>query len=136
ELRCNEADTLCQRARRALDQFAVPVTSIPGPENAIALIYERVVARDCENRFIDNHINPYELNHPTYGCTVASNLIQMVSDKRQFTSPALMEEPDGEKAVQAIRNYREPSDYTPTSVDSGFDSILQTIQETSGGGSR
>ena len=101
ELLCNEADALCAKARDALSLYGVEYQIMPSGENAAHLFYERVLARDCENRYIDNHINPYNFNYPTYGCSIASNMVQMVSDKHQFTSPSLLDYQDAEGAVRA-----------------------------------
>lgn len=102
ELYCADGDTYCNAMEEALKVYGLEYERIPSPESTLQLVYERVVARDCEHRFIDNHINPYNFNHPAFGCSIASNMVQMVSDKRQFTSPALMDFPDADKAV---RNY-------------------------------
>ena len=108
ELVCLESDPVCKKARAVFDQFGVQVQYTAAADSSATLIYERVLARDCENRFIDNSINPYNLNYPTFGCSVAANMVQMVSDKRQFTSPALLDYHDGEKAVQAYGKYMNP----------------------------
>lgn len=120
ELSCASASTLCSRAEDVLQQFGVPVTQGAAPAdggyaNSVALVYERVVARDCENRYIDNSINPYNLNHPSFGCSTAVNMVQMIGDKRQFTSPALLDFVDGEKAVQNVNDYYKPTVATPAS---------------------
>lgn len=57
---------------------------------------------------MDNSINPYNLNHRTFGCSTAVNMVQMVGDKRQFTSPALLDFRDGENAVQDYETYLKP----------------------------
>jgi hypothetical protein len=49
-------------------------------------------------------------NHPSFGCAVAGNAVQMVSDKRQFTNPGLLDFPDAEKAEMNYKNYLKPSD--------------------------
>jgi type IV pilus biogenesis protein CpaD/CtpE len=135
ELHCDPEERLCHKAKRVLEQFSVPVTQgNDGDGSSVALLYDRILARDCENRYIDNHINPYELNHPTFGCSVASNIVQMVSDKRQFTSPALMDDASAEKAVQGVEDYRTPSNYSPPRTDSDLQSILQQVEQMSGGG--
>lgn len=110
ELYCLEGDTLCMQALETLESFHVPVTYIPAADNSLTLVYDRVVARDCDNRYMDNPINPYNLNHPTFGCSVAVNMVQMISDKRQLTSPALLDYMDGERAVQTYQLYRAPRD--------------------------
>jgi type IV pilus biogenesis protein CpaD/CtpE len=54
---------------------------------------------------MDNVVNPYNLNHPTFGCTVSSNMAQMVTDKNQFINPSIQDSPDARKGVQATDNY-------------------------------
>lgn len=108
DLLCLESDLVCRQAQQVLDQSGVQVNYIAAADNNVTLVYDRVLARDCENRFIDNSTNPYHLNHPTFGCSVASNMVQMVSDKQQFISPALTDYPDAEKAAQVYQNYLKP----------------------------
>ena len=126
ELYCLESDRICSNARGVLEQFGVPVNFVAAADNRVTLVYERVLARDCENRYIDNSINPYNLNHPTFGCSVASNIVQHVSDKAQFTAPALMDYPDAEKAVQAYGRYLEPPQ--TTQVTGSGTSLLDNVQ--------
>jgi hypothetical protein len=133
EVHCPEGDTLCNRTRNVLHQFGVPVRYTPGSDNTVALIYERILARDCENRYIDNRINPYNLNYVTFGCSVNINTVQMVSDKRQFTSPALMDYSDANKVAQSMGSYNKPSDYTPAKSEGDFQPIVtQTTIQTNG----
>lgn len=108
ELFCMDSDPLCVRARDVFEQFGVPTSHIAAADNNAVLVYERVLARDCENRYIDNSINPYNLHHPTFGCSIASNIVQTVSDKQQFTNPGLLDYTDGEKAVSVYGAYRRP----------------------------
>jgi hypothetical protein len=141
ELNCAEDSALCKKTKNALHQFGVPVKYVSNSNNNIALIYERVLARDCENRYIDNTINPYNLNHPTFGCTTAANMVQMVSDKRQFISPPLMDYPDAAKTSQGIQNYMKPGTFSPSDIDSNFKPVatqesLQTNGLTGGSGGR
>ena len=126
EITCLESDPVCQQAQRTLERFGVPASYTPAADNNVTLVYERVLARDCENRYIDNHINPYNMNHPTFGCSVASNMVQMVSDKQQFVSPALSDYPDAEKAAQVYDSYRKG----PVSKggEQNKDSLLDDIQ--------
>jgi hypothetical protein len=81
---------------------------MPSGENSVSLVYERVLARDCENRFIDNTINPYNLDHPTRGCSTASNMLQMITDKRQITSPTLLDYSDGSRLERVMDGYEIP----------------------------
>jgi hypothetical protein len=109
ELSCIETDTLCVQAQRALARRAIPLQFTGDSESAVSLVYERVVARDCENRYIDNSRNNHNLPPATFGCSITGNMVQMVTDKRQFTEPRLMDYPDGEKAVQVYGNYLKPT---------------------------
>lgn len=105
ELYCLENDPICLQTLETLEMFRVPVHYVSAADNNLVLFYDRVVARDCDNRYMDNPINPYNLNHKTFGCSIAVNMVQAVGDKRQFTSPALLDFVDGDKAVQAYENY-------------------------------
>lgn len=109
ELLCVDGDPLCVATQEALGVYGVDYRVVASQENTVHLIYERVLARDCENRFIDNHINPYKMNHPTFGCSTASNMVRMVSDKRQFISPPLLDYFDAERGVKVYQGiYLEP----------------------------
>lgn len=128
ELSCDQASAGCNQAQQALNQFGVPVVFAPSAENTVTLYYDRVVARDCENRFIDNSINPYNLNYPTHGCSIASNMVQQITDKRQITSPTLLDYQDGERIERAMDGYKQPYDTTPMKVDQN----LQRLSTTEG----
>lgn len=104
KLYCAAGNT-CDNAAEILDQFNIPYDQIDGARNQVVLTFERVEARDCENRYITNHINPYNLNHPTFGCSMAVNQVQMVTDKTQFTDPKLLDQYDGQKATQNYDKY-------------------------------
>ncbi len=130
ELFCMDSESSCQKAKRLLGQFNVPYRQTAIPRNLAVLQYTSVAARDCEHRYIDNSINPYNLNHPAFGCSVASNIVQSVSERTQFVNPSLMDGPDGEKAVQNYREYQKaPSErQKATATTSTLDAI------SSGGG--
>lgn len=108
ELYCRESDQHCADASQVLDLFNVPTVQVPSAQGTVTLVYERTLARDCEQRFIDNRDNPYNLNHPTFGCSTAANIVQHVSDKQQFVSPALLGKHDAKKATQVMERYRAP----------------------------
>lgn len=109
ELQCAGESIICRNAGRVLEQFAVPVTMMDSPAgNQVVLYYERILARDCDPKYVDNTINPYNLNHPSFGCSVSSNTVRMVSDRRQFVNPALLDFPDASKARQNYKKYQAP----------------------------
>lgn len=106
EIYCQDGNPLCQQTLDIMDLYGVPYQFVGSPEHVATLIYERVLARDCENRYIDNPINPYHLNHPSFGCSIAANIVQMSTDKQQLVRPNLLDLPDARKQMQAIQNYR------------------------------
>lgn len=108
ELYCLQEDPTCQQVTNVLESFGVPVQYVSAADNNLVLIYERVMAHDCENRYIDNPINPYNLNHPSFGCTVAVNQVMMIGDKRQMVSPALLDFRDAERGTQDYAAYLRP----------------------------
>ena len=95
----------CIRAKEVLAQFGISYEERGGLKDQVTLVYDNIVARDCDNRFITNHINPYNMNHPSFGCAMAVNTVQMVGDKRQFTDPMLLGPYDGQKATQNYDDY-------------------------------
>jgi hypothetical protein len=123
EVYCLESDPTCLETVSVLEQYGVPVLFVAASDNSVALIYERVLSRDCDNRYIDNPYNPYNLNHPTFGCSMASNMVQMVSDKRQFVSPELKDFHDAEKTIQVFDQYL----VSPVNESSGNESLLDSI---------
>lgn len=124
ELYCQDGDMLCLDTYELLEQFGVPIMYVSSPDNVVTLVYERVIARDCENRFIDNSVNPYNLPHPTHGCSVAANIVQMVTDKRQFTSPPLLDYNDGRTAAEAMRGAYTQRSYVAPKVDSNMKNVF------------
>lgn len=126
EVKCNESDSLCREVMHVMKQFAVPVKYSSSSANKVTLVYERVLTHNCQNRYIDETAgqgNLNNLNSPTLGCSVAINMVQMVTDKRQFTNPELMSSTSATKPIQAITNYdavTKPDTSFPTMVESGL----------------
>ncbi len=106
EIRCEEGNLRCNQAQQTLSLYNVQSERVASTGSEIDLIYERVIAHDCENRYIDNRINPYNFNHPAFGCSNASNMVQMVSDRQQFVNPSLLGLYDGKKAYQNVKSYQ------------------------------
>lgn len=130
DLACTEGDRACRNAKGALKQFNVEFNQTAGNGASVRLYYDRVMARDCENRYIDNTINPYNLNHPTFGCSTAVNMVQMVSDRRQFVNPSLTDYGDAAKASQ---NYRR---YLKAPKETSSNSSASMLSSGSGSGSK
>jgi type IV pilus biogenesis protein CpaD/CtpE len=104
-LYCDDAAPECAEARKALRQFNVPFQQRSDGRNIVSLHYERVQERDCKHSYTDNSTDNQLLHHPAFGCSVASNMVGHVADKRQFVNPSLLDFQDGEKAAQVYRNY-------------------------------
>ena len=111
EVYCTDNDPVCLETQDALYNLGVPFEYIAASDNSITLVYERVLTRDCESRYINNTYNQSNLNHPTFGCSAASNMVQMVTDKKQFVAPNLLDYPDAEKGVSAYEMYLERPDF-------------------------
>tara|TARA_B100001123_G_scaffold227300_3_gene255803 strand:+ start:4245 stop:4841 length:597 start_codon:yes stop_codon:yes gene_type:complete len=127
ELYCPAQAEVCEQTMSMLDVYGVPYESFQSSEYMVALVYERVLTRDCENRFIDNTINPYNMHSPTFGCSMAVNMAQMVTDKKQFVRPDLLGPMDAVKGVQIYRNYLEPPALPePEGLDG--ESLVQDIE--------
>lgn len=132
ELGCMATQPACAQAKALLDKRGIP-TQYVDDSGTVSLVYERISARDCQSRYVNNSSNVNNLNHPTLGCSVTANTVQQVSDKRQFTSPSLMDFPDGEKAVQNYRGYLEPSsEKAKAKVGQSNAPLLSTINSGSG----
>lgn len=111
-LRCQETSKNCNKLERLLVKKGITVTRTMARSNQVIFTYTTVKARDCENRYIDNMINPYNLNYPTLGCSVAANSVQMVTNRKDFVDPNLSDLPDARKSRQVIDQYNAPSKAT------------------------
>ncbi len=117
ELYCYQEDIFCAAAEEVMNLYGVDYELVSSGESVVNLMYERVLARDCENRYIDNAVNPYNLNHPTFGCSVASNMVQMVSDKQQFIKPELAGYPDTRRVLNSYDSYLSGEDALTDDAD-------------------
>lgn len=126
ELGCQPSEPNCVKAKKMLDTHHIPAEWSGDADTGVKLIYERIVARDCENRFIDNTINPYNLQSPTLGCSVAGNTVQMVSDKKQFVNPGLLDFQDGETAARTRDHYESSHPAKPSDSTARLGSITST----------
>lgn len=108
ELYCVEGDMQCAMARQTLDRAGIPTMNVPSNQYTVALVYERILARDCNPRFVDNHRNHWNTYHASFGCSVAANMVQHVSDKQQFINPELSDLPRSRTAARAYDSLSLP----------------------------
>lgn len=108
ELNCTGTGRQCTEARKVLELNGVPIMLSANNEQSVTLIYERILARDCENRYVDNTHNHYNTNHPAFGCSVAANIVQHVTNRQEFVSPNLSEAPSAVRAVNDVKRAYKP----------------------------
>lgn len=107
ELFCDAAAPNCKDAQLALQKQGVEVNLTPSMNNTVTLVYERILARDCNQRAVDSRYKLYNVSPPSFGCSVAANLVQHVSDKREFVNPSLMDDAQARGAVAAYKRSQE-----------------------------
>ncbi len=117
-LNCAITDKFCTEAKKILELHGVPVTAGQSAQQSITLVYERILARDCAKAYVDNPDNFYNTNHPSFGCSIASNMVQQVTDKQEFVNPSLADDPSAVRAVNDMRRAFTPRDIVkPYAVD-------------------
>lgn len=94
ELSCEDDLYSCEQAKEMLEDYDILYRKIDPttPTNRMALIYDRITASDCATEDL--------------GCSVTANSLQMTSDYRQYTHPALSDSPSAARAVDDIQYFR------------------------------
>ncbi len=111
ELNCPQGSRTCTEAEKILDLHGVPVTPGNGADQTVTLIYQRILARDCNQRYVDNVPNHYNAYHADFGCSISANMVQEVTDKQEFISPNLADDP---RATRAVNDYNRA--YAPRPI--------------------
>ncbi len=109
EIRCSLNNTRCAQAKEILERNSVVINLSHEQSNSILLSYKKAIVRDCNSRYVDDTEVRTTYNHPAFGCAVSANIVNMVSNKQQFTEPNLLDFPDAEKANQSYNSYLKPS---------------------------
>lgn len=105
-VQCAKYDKLCGAAKRDLTRSGVPFTEqYSQGGNQVVLTYDMLSVHDCDPRFVDKPYNRYNVTGENYGCSVSSNIVGMVRDKRQFTNPEMLGPIDGTQAAQVYDAY-------------------------------
>lgn len=118
ELSCVAGTKQCVDAQKVLELNGVPHAYGTNAENSVTLYYDRILARDCDQRYVDNTHNSYNTNHPHFGCAVSANIVQHATDKQQFVSPNLSDAPSAVRGVNDIKRAYTPREIIqPYSLD-------------------
>ncbi len=114
ELFCDVRLKNCKTASAILRAKGIETNLTPSPDNMVTLVYERILARDCNPRFIDSRrIRLSNEPAPTFGCSLSANIVQHVSDKREFINPSLMDNPSAVGGVSVYHRAYKPSTEEP-----------------------
>ena len=132
ELFCDANAPNCKQAQRILQNKGVETSISPAPNNTVTLVYERILARDCNPRFIENGVSLYYESSPSFGCSIAGNTVQEVSDKREFINPNLSDDPSAVAGVNAYRSAFAPKPASTEKYGVGKSTVSSA---GSGGGS-
>lgn len=108
ELNCDISGKHCRDAEKMLRKKGVPVSQGAYGAQAVTLVYERVITRDCDQRHVDNPNKYYNTNSPAFGCSVASNMIQHVTDKQEFVNPNTLDPASAARGVSTMQRANKP----------------------------
>lgn len=108
QLNCDSGERRCDDLQKLLDVNGVPSVFGAGNDHSVTLVYERILARDCNQRYVDNPHNYYNTNHPSFGCALSANMVQQVTNKQEFVSPNLSDDPSAVRAVNDMRRAYKP----------------------------
>ena len=129
ELNCASGDKHCRDARRVLEKANIPVVAGANGGQSVTLVYERIVARDCNPRYIDNRGNYYNTNHAAFGCAVSANMVQHVTNKQEFINPSLLDDPSAVRGVNDLKRAYAPRPIVaPYSLDESLVEKARTEQ--------
>lgn len=127
ELHCASSDKICSDARKILELQGVPVSQGQLGDSSVTLVYERVTMRDCDSSYVDNTPNPYNTSHPNFGCSVASNIVNHVSDKHEFIRPGSLDMPNSGRGVNdMVRAHKPRPIVDPYNVENALTSSATT----------
>lgn len=104
ELQCDVSAPHCKKAIKLLESKGIPLVTVPSAANTAMLVYERILARDCNQRFREpDSSSVYNAPSPALGCSIAANMVQHVSDKSVFINPSISDDPSAASGMNALR---------------------------------
>lgn len=113
ELNCDTSSKHCLDAEKILRKKNVPIARGTVGAQAVTLVYERIIARDCDQRYVDNRGNYFNTNHEAFGCSVAANMVQHVTNKRELVNPSTLDAASSARGISALRNANAPRPVVP-----------------------
>jgi hypothetical protein len=128
ELLCSSRSINCSDARRFLERNTIPFAHVEAmTEPVVTLVYERVLVRDCNPAYIDNTNNYQNLNHRSFGCALAANAAQHISNKQQVVAPNILDPASAVRGVNDIhRAYKPRPIVNPYSAKESLSSQAKT----------
>lgn len=126
DLQCDISSKTCKDALNVLKKKGVEVTSTPSANNTVTLVYERILARDCNQRYREPQGQMYNAPHPALGCSVAANIVQHVSDKSVFVNPAISDVPLSTGAVRGLGRLNSMTKISDYSVEKSLTESAKT----------
>jgi hypothetical protein len=108
ELNCASGDPHCRDAQKLIEKAGIPFVFGTNGGQSVTLVYERIVARDCNPSYVDNPHNYYNTNHAAFGCAVSANIVQHVTDKQEFINPSLSDDPSAVRGVNDLKRAYTP----------------------------
>lgn len=127
ELQCDATAKNCKDALRVLEKRGVEVSTVPSPNNTATLVYERILARDCNQRYREPKAPMYNAPAPSFGCSLSANIVQHVSDKSVFVNPPISDVPLAKRSAAAVE--RINAERTPPSrygVETSLTGVAKT----------
>lgn len=127
ELYCNGSDKRCSDARNLLAAHGVPTMMVPSGNYTVSLVYERILARDCNPRYTEESIgNNDNAPYRSFGCAMSANIVQHVSDKQEFVNPSIT---DPRRAGEAVTFYDAAMKPRPRQQPTGVDqSVIKSAK--------
>ena len=118
DLQCSTGSKICRDAVKLLEKHKVNVTVTAAPVNVATLVYERIVARDCEQQYRTQRISTYSEPSASFGCATSANIVQMVSDKSSFINPSVSDNPSASSGADALKRLSQRKDRVYSASDS------------------
>ncbi len=126
ELQCDASAKLCREALSILEKKGVAISTVPSAANTVMLTYERILARDCNQRYRETKSPRSGAPAPSFGCAVSANIVQHVSDKNAFVNPSISDTPSSVSGISAIYRMHKEANSNAKSAYSVKESLTES----------